>query len=381
MSELDLLAGVPTFLKLTERFKSSKNPRAFTQLFMSGGVEQMDGDDAIYELLINDRKLAAPRGRRADGFRRDAPNDKYIEQGLIHAKETEVIYPDELFLKAAAGTPMKSNANIVIARAAARIWNRLMLFREYVCARYLQDAAGVALNSSNTDFDTGAVTQAQNVVMRGGLVTQAAGAAWSTPATLMLSGNNQLPQFLNTIEANGYEGVRLIINRNTAKSVAGNLEAQTWLTNNGNVTVNHIKNFSNALGDPQSRMGRDPFERNVLSGLGGIPDWNVWHHGHETRTGAFKTFMDNDKAILLPSFDSADGESPIGFAEGPSIIPDPRIAIGNGEQAQELFSKQRGIVIWAYREVGDAAPLVIVGEDHFLPLVKDNNSILSITGL
>lgn len=381
MSELDLLAGVPTFLKLTERFKSSRAPRAFTQLFMSGGEEKSDGDTAIFELLINDRKLAAPRGRRADGFRRDAPDDKYVEQGLIHAKETEIVYPDELFLKAAAGSPMKADAGKVIARAAGRIYNRLMLFREYVCARYLQDAAGVALNASNTDFDTGAVQQAQNVVMRGGLVAQAAGAPWSTPATLMLSGTNQLPQFLNTIEANGYEGVRLIINRNTAKSVAGNAEAQTWLTNNGNVTINHIKNFSNALGDPQSRMGRDPFEKNVLSGLGGIPDWHVWHHGHETRSGAFKTFMDDEKAILVPSFDASEGESPVGFTEGPTIVPDPRQAIGNGEQAQELFSQQKGIVIWAYREVGDSGALIIVGEDHFLPTIKDNNSILSITGL
>jgi len=381
MSDLNLLAGVPTFLKLTERFKSSKNPRAFTQLFMQGGVEKTDGDTAIYELLINDRKLAAPRGRRATGFRRDSIANKYVEQGLIHAKETERIYPDELFLNAAYGTPMKANAGAVIAKTAARIYNRLLLFREYVCARYLQDSAGVSLNASNTDFDAGAVQQAQNVVMRGGLVTQTAGAAWSTPATKMLSGTAQLPAFLNAIEANGYEGVRLIINRNTAKSVAGNTEAQTWLTNNGNITVNHIKEFSNALGDPQSRAGRDPFEKNILSGLGGIPAWHVWHHGFEKRDDSFTTFMDDDKAILLPSFDPSEGESPIALAEGPSIIPNPQQAIGNGEEASKLFSQQRGIVIWAYREPGDTGALVIVGEDHFLPLVKDNNSVLQINGL
>jgi len=66
MSELELLAGVPTFLKLAERFKSSKRDRPFTQLFKTGGIEQTDGDEVEFELLINDRKLAAPRGRSAE---------------------------------------------------------------------------------------------------------------------------------------------------------------------------------------------------------------------------------------------------------------------------------------------------------------------------
>jgi len=273
---------------------------------------------------------------------------------------------------------MKSNAPQVIARAANRLWNRLMLFREYVCAQLLQNASGVALNSANTAFDLLAVQQSQVVTMRGGLNTQAAGAAWSTAATKMLSGANQIPEFLDIIEANGYEGHRLIGNRDLMKSVIGNTEAQTWLTTNGGITVQTIREFTRGVGDPQSRTDRAP---NILSGLGGVPNWHIWNHGYENRSGTFTQFMDDDKAILVPAFDQFDGESPIAFAEGPSIVPSENIAIGNGEEAQNLYRQQRGIALWAYREVSDAAPLVLVAEDHFLPIVKDNNSILSITGL
>lgn len=381
MSELDLLAGVPTFLNLVERFKQSRDPRPFTKLFMAGGTETADGDEAIVERLVNDRKIAAARGRRSDAYQFDPPDNKYIKSGLIHTKIKEVLYPDELFLKAAAGSPMRSNAGLTIARAASRLYNRMMLLREYVCARLLQDAGGVAINPANIAFEQGAIKQSITVTMEGGLVTLPAGAVWTNAATKILSGPTQLPDFLDQIEANGYEGVRFLIGRALAKAIMGNTEAQTWLTTNGGVTIDTVRNFAKALTDPGSVRKQDPFAPNILSGLGSVPLWHIFNHGYEDRNGAFTRFMDQDKAILLPDLATEGEESPLTLVEGPVITPDGNQAISNGEQAQELFSQSRGIAIWAYRAVGDSGELVLVGEDSFLPMVKDNNAILSVTGL
>ena len=239
----------------------------------------------------------------------------------------------------------------------------------------------MTIDSATTDFAAGGIQNSVTLASEGTIPSQAAGAAWTTAATEMLSGTDQIPEFLNVIEANGYEGYRFICDRAAMKSIMGNTEAKDWLTTNGGVTVQVAKDFARQYSDPASRRGGDPFKDNIISGLGGIEKWNVWGHGYENRSGTFTKFVTTTQGILLPNLQGFEGESPLGFAEGPSIIPSPQVAIGVGEQAATLYAQRRGPVIWAYREVSDAGALVLVYEDHFAPVIKDENAVLLCTGI
>jgi hypothetical protein len=378
MSDLDLLLSVPQLLKLVEQFPSFTEPLPFTKLFMMGGLEQGDGDRLIFEKIRNDRRLGGVRGPESEAFSATAPNRKVIEQGFIHSAEKEIIHPKELFLRAGPGTFMRANAENVVVRAVQRITSRLLRNREYVCARLLQNTAGVTLSAANTDFPTGSITINNTVTIDGGLQTLAATAPWSVATTKMLSGGpNQLPNFHRTLESNGFEAFRLIVNRAVAAAISGNLEAQTWLTTLGGVTIETIQRALQARGRQGEPGYIDPFAPNVFSGLGGIPNWHTWDHGFENGAATFTRYLADGIGILLPQ----DLTGVLGFGEGPVFVPSSQQVIGDASQAAELFMVRRGIQLYAYRTVDDTGNLVIVGRDTFVPIVRNELGILSLSNL
>jgi len=378
MSDLDLLLSVPTLTELVEQFPSFTDPLPYTKLFQQGGMEQADGDRIVFEKLQNDRRLGAVRGHESEAYSATAPNRKMVEQGLIHAAEKEIIHPKELFLRAGPGTFMRANAENVIVRAVRRIVSRLLRTREYVCSQLMLNTAGASLANSNTAFDAGAVTVANTVTIDGGLQTIAAGAAWDVAATKMLSAENQLLAFLRKYEENGFEAGTFIINRELAAAISGNTEAQTWLVNNGGVTIETIQRALISGATRQGEAGmRDPFVGSVFSGLGGIPDWYVWDHGFVNRAGTFTRYHTDGLGVMLPE----DLSGVLGFAEGPVFVPSSNQVIGDAEQAADLFAMRRGIQVYAYRTVDDTGNIVIVGRDTFAPLVRNELGILNVTGL
>lgn len=381
MSELDLLLSVPSFLDLVEQYPSFTEPLPFTQLFMRGGLETADGDRIIYERITNDRRLAAVRGPEAQAYVATEPNTVVIDQGLICTAEKEILHPKRLFLRAGHGTFLRSNAQDVIVRAVKRITSRLLRTREYVCATLL--AAGtVSLNPSNTAFPATANTVVNTVSIAGSLQTLAATAKWNVASTLMLSGDpatvNQLPKMAQTLEDNGFEPGMLIVNRGVAAGVSGNLEAQTWLVNNGGQTIDMVRAMSRVNASRQGQPGRrDPWEPHAFSGLGDIPTWLVWDHHYLNRSSAVTRYLGTGIGILLPS----DLDGVLGFAEGPVFVPQGQQVIGDAEQAASLFAVRQGIQLYAYRTVDDTGNIIIVGRDTFVPMVRNNLGILNLTNL
>ena len=381
MSDIDLLLSVPTFMDLVEQYPSFSNPLPFTQLFMQGGSEQVDGDRIIFEKIQNDRRLAAVRGQESQGYRATAPDRKIVEQGLIHAAESEIIHPKELFLRAGPGSFMRSNAGNVVVRAVKRIMSRLLRTREYVASQLLT-AGTVTLSNANTAFPAGANTVVNTVTIDGNLQTLAASAKWSTPSTLMLSGDlaavNQLPKMIQTLEDNGFEASRFITNRQVVAGVSGNLEAQTWLVNNGGLTIDSIKGALRAGATRQGEPGRrDPWTPHTYSGLGDVPEWLVWDHHYTNRSNAVTRYIGSGIGVLLPD----DLTDVLGFAEGPVFVPNGQQVIGDASQAADLFAVRNGIQLYAYRTVDDTGNIVIVGRDTFVPFVRNELGVLNLTNL
>lgn len=374
MSDLDLLLSVPTMMELVEQFPSFTDPLPFTRLFQMGGTEQADGDRIIYEKITNDRRLAAVRGHESEAFSATAPNRKLIEQGFVHCAEKEIIHPKELFLRAGPGTFMRSNAQDVVVRAVQRIVSRLLRTREYICATLLNSGT-VTLSSANTAFPTGGITVNNTVNIDGSLQTVAAPAAWDVASTKMLSASGQIQTFHRTLEQNGFNAGRLIINRDVAAAVTGNLEAQTWLTTNGGVTIDTIRRALQAVG--RQGEGAEPFTPSVLSGLGAIGEWNIWDHGYVNRSSVFTRYLSDGVGVLLPD----DLTNVLGFAEGPVFVPNTQQVIGDADRASDLFAVKRGIQLYAYRTVDDTGNIVIVGRDTFVPFVRNELGVLNLTNL
>ena len=380
MSELELLASVPTLGKLTEQFLTMKQPGPFARLFKTN-TDSADGMVYIWPKLRNDRRLAPPSDVDVPAYIETAPNERYVKTGLVHLSVKERITPKELFIRSGIGSPLKGNARSRIIKAVERNMARLYRGMEYISAKVLQNTAGVDLSNSNTDFPSGATFLNEELTIDNGLQTLAAGAQWDIDTTELVSGTNQLEDLISTFEGNGYAAGRLIINRDLAKQVSKNLEAQTWLTANGGMTIDFWKKLLGAFGEPDAVKGIDAKLESVLSGIGDIPIWSVWHHTYEDRSGTTTRYMDNDKSILLPSDEDIRERESLVWVDGPVIQPNEEVVIGDAAAAEDLFNVTRGVGAYAYREHDDVGALYVVHRASFLPLVKDELSVLSHTGL
>lgn len=377
MADLDLLLSVPVLAGAIEQYPSLTKPLPFTRLFEMGGKSSYDGDRYIFKKITNDRRLGAVRGPESEAFTATRPNEKVVEQGFIHTAEKEVIHPKELFLRSGPGELMRSNADDVVARAADRIISRLMRTREYVSSQLLTNSSGVALNKTNTAFLQKANSVVNTMTIDGSLQTLAMSAPWNTDSTKLFSdaSNNQIPALHRTLEANGHQAFRIIISRAVAAAISGNIEAQLWLTTNGGMTIDTIRRSLEAIG--RQGQGEDVFVPSVLSGLGGIPAWNVWDHGYTNRSGTFTRYLGDTVAVVVPE----DLTDVLEFVEGPVFTPNLQQVIGDAKQAADLFSVRRGITLYAYRTVDDVGSIVIVGRDSFLPVVRNELGVLTATAV
>lgn len=375
MSALDVLLSVPVLMNMVDRFPGLTKPGPFQQLFMKGDLVEADGDRAVFKRYTNDRRLAGVRTPSSQAHQETSPSQDVIDIGFVHCAVKETLTPQMLYSTAGPALIMRDNAEDVVARTAKRLMSRLLRTSEYVCARVLQDASGVTISPSAAAWIGGANEVTSTVTIPGGLQSLAMAAKWDIETTRMFSdtSGNQLPAAHNTFEANGHRAYHAIMNRFVAAALQGNIEAQTFLVNQG-VTPQILER---ALRSGATMQGEDgDLSGSVFNGLGNIPLWHSFDHGYENGAGTFTRYMDSDKVILLPeALDEV-----LGFAEGPVYIPNMQQVIG-AEQADELFSRRTGPQLYAYRTVDDVGSIVLVARYSFIPVVKNNLGALRLTGV
>lgn len=379
MAEVDLLLSVPVLTDMVRQRTPVAQPLAFTELFRRGGVIPADGDRVIFEKRLYSRKLAGVATfDNGEPYRSTGPNRKVVQQGLIHLEASRILGVKELFLGAGLNELMRSDAQSHIADAVSELTGSIHRTVEYICSELLLNSAGVSLGSANTAFPAGAVEINDTVTIDGSLQTLAMAAGWDVDSTEILSDDdsNQLTAALRTIEANGHEAYHAIHSRKVAQALMGNTEVKTFLTANGGMTIEAFKQAVNASARRQGEGG-DYFTPSVWSGIGGIPSWLCWDHGYENRSGTFTRYMDDDKVILLPS------ELPrvLSIAEGLSVLPEGESVIGDAARADELFRVGRGLQACAMRVGGKRPGIEIVVKYAFAPMVRDENGILTLTGV
>jgi len=380
MSDLDVLLNVSNILEVVEQFKPADQALPYTRYFMAGRQERIDGDNYKFEKYTNARDLAGWRGRNSEGRVNQRPNRKFVEGNVLHVREKEILFVDDLFLRSAPGGDiMKSNARETVAFAIKRLVGRLYRQFEYASARLLQDAAGVVLGSANVNYPAAASTIGGNLTIEGGLSALAMGAPWTTAGTRMLSDTaaNQIPAIASTMEANGFVPYHFLHSRATAASVAGNTEAQTWLTTNGGLTIDIIKQSLRGIGDPQAKAGADIFQGGILNGLGGIDRWTLLDHVYTNRAAAVTRYTTATQAVVLPK----ELDEVIGWVDAPAFVPNLNLVIGDASNAAEMFNSRRGLCVWAKHGLTDSPSVEIIAEWHGCPVVFDNLGILSVTGL
>jgi len=376
MAEIDLIAGTATLGKLVEQYEAVRGDLPITNLYKSGEEEEVEAMDYIWQKRKRPRTLAGVSSVSGQSYVGKEPDNDYIHSRLIHITIKEKLTPERLFLRSGPGEYLRSNASNVIVKTAERILSQLYMTTEAIGARQLQDVGGVAINAANTLFPTGAVGMNYNLTIDGGLQNVAAGAAWDLPATKILSADAQLSDFISLLEANGHAAGKFLCQREIVKAIVGNTEAQAWLTANGGITVEHFKRAVNAAARMQGQDGVDAGEMSVFSGLGGIPEWHVMHHGFENRAGTFTRYLDPDKAILLPP----DLTDVLCFIEGPSFIPEGNL-VGDVTEAADMVAMKKGVQLFAMREHDETGAIWIIGRRSFLPLVKSELGVLQLNSL
>lgn len=375
MSALDLLLSVPTLMEMVEQFPAIEGPMAFEQLFRKGDQGRAEGTRAIFTRFANDRRLAPARSPSGPAYLEQGPNQDVIDVGFIHTATKEVIKPEHLYSRAANGLIMAPNAAETVMRALKRGYARAHRTREYICARMLQDSSGVTISPSASAWVSGANEVTETVTIPGTFQSYTIGEKWDVETSRPFSDTsvNQLPGALNQMEANGHRAQHLIINRLVAAAIQGNLEAQTFLVNQG-ASPDILKQ---ALTANATRQGEDgDLSGSIFNGLGGVEFWHDFNHGYVNGAGTFTRYLDSDKAILLPE----DLDTSLGFCEGPVYVPNMAQVIG-AEAAHELFDVRVGMQAYAYRTVDDVGSIVIVVRDSFIPVIKDNLSTLLLSGV
>jgi hypothetical protein len=375
MSALDLLLSVPTLMEMVEQFPSVDGPMAFEQLFKLGDQGRAEGTRAIFTRYANDRRLSPVRSPSGQAYLETAPDQAVIDVGFIHTACKEVIQPEHLYSRAGYGLIMAPNAAETVMRALKRCYARAHRTREYICARLLQDASGVTISPSAAAWVNGANEVTTTVTIPGTFQSYTIGEKWDVETSRPFSdtSQNQLPGALNTLEANGHRAQHLIMNRFVAAALQGNLEAQTFLVNQGASP----EILRQALVGNATRQGEDgDLSGSIFNGLGGVEYWHDLNHGYVNGAGTFTRYLDSDKAVLLPE----DLDKALGFCEGPVYVPNMQQVIG-AEAADELFSVRVGMQAYAYRTVDDVGSIVIVVRDSFRPMVKDNLGALLLSGV
>jgi hypothetical protein len=345
-------------------------------MFMSADTLNADGDRILYEKITNDRNLAGVRGLESRAHKTAQPDRVYIEQGLIHAATAEEFSPKDLYYTAGYGTPLRSDAQSIIVKGVERILGKFWRLREYICARLLQDAAGVTISPTAAAWPSGASTVTNTVTIHGALQTYAIGNPWNLEATKMFSdtGANQLPGLKDAMENDGFRVGNIIFNRTVAAAVEGNLEAQAFLINQSQTRGV----LQEALKAQAIAQGQDPeLAGSNFNGLGDIEKWHNFNHVYTNGAGAATRYVDSDKAIAL----AADLRGVLAFAEGRTVVPALRNVIGDARQAQELWQTGFGMMLFARRLDDDVGTIRIVGRDTFCPLVKNELGVRSLTGV
>lgn len=380
MSELNYLLGAAQLTDSVTQYARLTAPGPTEQIFREGGFEQLEGDRCAYEQIQNSRKLAGVRHIDGQAHNNSMEPAKIIEHGWITVKEKKVINPSRLFHRRGRGradlSNFKSNAQSIIADELEDLYSKCRRSREYFCARVIQDNAGVSYGPSVAAFPANACELAGSVTVDGGLPNAAVTAAWSLESTKILSdaANNQIPYFLEQMEANGHQVGHAIINRTVAAALFGNIEMQTFLVNQSGLTAEVLKQ---ALKANASRQGQDSnLDGSIFNGIGAIDKWHIFNHGYENGAGTFTKYFDDTKCVFL----SKDLKRNLTFYEGDVFKPN-RDLIGDVSEAADMWEVTQGMNAYAYRLNDDVGSIVLVVTDTFYPAVKNNKVIQVATGV
>jgi hypothetical protein len=375
MAEIDLLLGVPALIEGVEQFELLDTPLLTEQIFRAGDYDQLDGDRVVYPKYAFDRSLAGVRGSGSNGHDNSLTEMTLVNHGWIHTSERTVIKPQRLFHRSGRQQLMRSNAAKIIADELGQLLGKHRRTREYFCARLLQDAAGVVVGPSNTDFPANANELTFTMTFDGTFQTFAANAPWNTETTKLFSDTTQqLPQVRSTMNANGHKPGHAIFTPAVAAAIQGNIEAQTFLVNQG-VTPEILKQYlmSNA-----SRQGQDSnLTGSIFNGLGAIPKWHLAEHGYTNGAGTFQQYYDDDKFVVL----TEDLKNSVALYEGDVFIPNIEQVMQNGFQADKLFSIKKGLVAYAYRQIDDVGSIVLCTRDCFYPAVRNELGHVLVSGV
>jgi hypothetical protein len=380
MSELDILLGATALTESVTDFARLTAPLPTEQLFRSGGFEQIDGERCVFEVVQNDRQLGGVRHIDGQAHNNSLEPSKLVSHGWITVKEKKTINPSRLFHRRGrynAGLgEFRSNAQAIIADELEDLVSKCRRTREYFCARVIQDNAGVSYGPAAAAFPTNACELAGSLTVDGGLNNAAVTAAWSIESTKLLSdaANNQIPYFLDQMEANGHNVGHAIINRTVAAALFGNIEMQQFLVNQSGLSLEVLKQ---SLRANASRQGQDgSLDGSVFNGIGAVDKWHIFNHGYENGAGTFTKYYDDTKCVFL----AADLRRNMAMYEGDVFIPERNI-IGDAASAADLFSVKKGMNAFAYRLNDDVGSIVLVVTDTFYPAIKNNRIIQVATGV
>lgn len=196
------------------------------------------------------------------------------------------------------------------------------------------------------------------------------GEKWDDAATPVLSSPNHMIAIHSKLNEGGRAPYQFISDDTITAALMGNTQVAGFANNQAaGLKKDFLTNYLSQYNQEAEMKGADPWGpqfQNTWQGLGNIPWWIQMTHGYAS-SGTFKKFLtDPDgkgKGIVLPE----DLTNCIGYAEAPAFVPSELYGrlIGTSQLIKEAFTKQYGLVVYAYMSAKAPWKIILHVEIHF----------------
>lgn len=375
MTNIDLSWIPYSILEATDSMRPFQGVGPLTAKFMAGERITTQTREFVYRKNQFNMKLAGVGGLNSQPPVGKTHTESAIAGEVIDFLVQIPINQRDLFFKTGDNTK-EANAAAQIEKYMISVFGSLNLAIEWFASQVLQND-GFTLDPSITAFDIGHVSMSNTFNVFGGLQSFTVGADWSTPATDIVAGANQLPEASKLLEDKGFEPGALIYNRNTAKSIAANTSIKSYAVNNGGVTLDWLRSLSAAQVKGIPGLGEETADLYqkiaVQSGIAQIEKWQAWDHYYEDRSNVKQRFIDDDTALLFPA--ERELEKVLAWVDAPSVIPQ---GSEYGEQVSDHIELKNGMSVYLARNGGARPTYSLVGVCAGYPVLKNRDGFLKI---
>lgn len=331
-SSYQQLFGVRNLSGLVEAFgKEEQLDSMFQALFMRGGTETSESDEADWDEVQLARHLAPARGAQGDWPSSQGTVTINRKSECMHVKDSTFILGAKLFKERAAGE-LTANAEAKVRRELRNLVKKIRKTIEYASAHSLNGS--LVVNTTNVPGSSQAFTVTY------GVNTYAASADWKTASTAVVS--SELPAAKRDfVQTSGLQPARIICDGTITAALAANTEAQALMSD---ATKDAMLRASSEFQGAQ-------FENLRLGGL----QWLANEAGYVPEGGSFTKYIPaTDDAFMLPG--DEDLPDVLAMHLGRGIVPGS--LSGPAEAGADLVmpAPTYGFYAYAERSVHPKAP-------------------------